>query len=201
MSLRTLVAILLFVFVHSVGSWAQKQAGTVSVTGVQEFPVVFQSSITSGKTQSGTKIQARLSIATLLNGIVVPRNAEFSGEVVVSQARTRNEPSRLSVRMDSVSWKNGSVPVKVFLTQWFYTSIAGNLSPLQSGPVLWNDTVTPPPTVPNKAISPHREKMKNVGIERASDGTVMLVCEQHSVKIDRSTTYVLTTGDLATSLK
>ena len=139
---------------------------------------------------------------TLLNGTVVPRDAEFSGEVVVSRANTRSEPSRLSVRMDSVSWKNGSVPIRVFLNKWFYASVAGNLGQsLQSGPVLWNDTVTPPPAVRNKAISPHREKMKDVNIERASDGTVTLVCKQHTVKIDRSTTYVLTSGDFLASLK
>ncbi len=139
-------------------------------------------------------------MATLLNGTVVPRNAKFSGEVVLSQAKTSNGPSLLSVRMDSVSWKNGSIPVRVFLTEWFYVGIAGNLvqSP-QSGPVLWNDSVSPPPAAPNAQLSSHREKMKDVDIERASDGGITLVCKQHLVKIDRFTTYVLTVGDPATA--
>jgi hypothetical protein len=92
---------------------------------------------------------------------------------------------------------------KVFLTEWFYASNAGNLGQSsQYGPVLWNDTVSLPPKIkPNTAILPHRKKMNDVNIEGASDGTVMLVCKQHNVKIDRSTTYMLTTGDLPTSLK
>lgn len=99
--------------------------------------MVFQS-ITAGKTPIGTKIQAKLSIATLLNRTVVPRNAKFCGEVVVSEARTTNQPSRLSVRLDSVSWKNGSAPVKVFLTARFYPGIAESRQNSHSGPVLWN---------------------------------------------------------------
>jgi len=116
---RLLVAFLICILVQSAGSSAQKQPRAGSVTGVQEFQVVFESSVTSGKTPAGTKIKARLSMATLLNGTVVPRNAKFSGEVVLSQAKTSNGPSLLSVRMDSVSWKNGSIPVRVFLTEWF----------------------------------------------------------------------------------
>ena len=114
--------------------------------------------------------------------------------------------------MDSVSWKNGSAPVKVFLTDWFYPNIAESRQNSPSGPVLWNGGPDPAdpasgehkpsaPHVPNSATAPHREKMKDVDSERASDGTVTLVCKQHMVKIDRSATYVLTTDDLAASVK
>ncbi len=120
MSSRVLVAILTMVVVVSAGSPGQQTNPTTgSMIGAQEFPVVFQSSVTAGKTPVGTTIQAKLSMATLLNGIVVPQNAEFSGEIVVSQARTKNQASRLSLRMDTVSWENGSARVKVFLSEWF----------------------------------------------------------------------------------
>jgi len=82
-----MVANSILIVTCSVGSWGQPQAVTAPVIGVQEFPVVFQSSVTAGKTPVGTKIQAKLSIATLLNGTVVPRNAGFSGEIVVSQSQ------------------------------------------------------------------------------------------------------------------
>jgi len=194
-----MVANSILIVTCSVGSWGQPQTVTAPVIGVQEFPVVFQSSVTAGKTPVGTKIQAKLSIATLLNGTVVPRNARFSGEIVVSQARTKNQPSLLGVRMNSVSWKNGSAPVKVFLTFWFYPSMAESLQNSQSGPVVWNSNPDPasgeyepsPPDVPNTPTSQHREKMKDVDSERTGDETFTLICKQHNLKLDRSTTYVL----------
>src|SRR5215475_5186653 len=101
---RVLVANLIWMVTCSVCSWGQQQAEMTSVIGVQEFPVVFQNSVTAGRMPVGTKIQAKLLSATLLHGNVLPRGAKFSGEVVVSQAKTRNQPSLLSVRMDSIGW-------------------------------------------------------------------------------------------------
>ena len=197
---RILVAILMLFSAYPVACWAQRQAGTVSASGVQEFPVIFKNSVTSGKTPSGTKVEARLAIATLLNRTVVPQGAKFSGEVVVSKARTKNEPSRLSVRMDSVSWKNGSIPIKVFLSEWFYTNTAGNPGQSsQSAPLLFNDSVYPAPVVQKTASLPHRERMKDVDVETASNGTVTLLCKHCTIKIDRSTMYGLTISNLARS--
>lgn len=168
-----------------------------SVRGVQAFPVVFQRSVTAGKTPVGTTIQATLSLATLLNGTVVPQNARFSGKIVVSQARTKNQASRLSIRMDSVSWKNGSAPVKVFLSDWFSPRIPVPRN-LQSGIIKGSVNG---PAVPYSPVSQHWEKMKDVDRERAGDGTVTLVCKQHTVKIYRYITYMLTAGGLAQSVK
>ena len=63
--------------------------------------MILQQSITAGKTPVGAKIQAKLEVATLLDGTVIPRNAVFSGEVIESVAKTRTEPSRIALRMDS----------------------------------------------------------------------------------------------------
>ena len=43
--------------------------------------------------------------------------------------------------------------------------------------------------------------MKDIDSERTSDGVVTLVCKQHTVKIYRYIMYVLTTGDLAQTVK
>jgi hypothetical protein len=202
MSVRIPIAILIFIFADSVGAGAQKQTGAESFSGAQEFPVVFQSRVTSGKTSSGTKIQAKLSMATLLNGIVVPRNATFSGQVVISDAGGKNKPSRLSVRMDLVSWKDRSMSVKIFLTEKFYAIPVGNLvQSSQSGPVLWNDSISSPPPAPKAATSPQLERMRDVQIERGNDGTITLFSERHPIKIDRSTTYVLTTDGRASTVQ
>jgi hypothetical protein len=195
---RVLVASLIMIVACSSGSWGQQQPrATASVIEVQEFPVVFQSSVTAGKTPVGTTIQAKLSIATLLNGIVVPQNAKFSGEIVVSQPRTKNQASRLSLRMDSVSWENGSARVKVFLSDWFSPRIPEPQN-LQPGII---KSSADGPDVSHLAISQPWEKMRDVDSERASDGMVTLVCKQHTVKIYRYITYVLTTGDLAQTVK
>jgi hypothetical protein len=90
-----------------------------------EFPVVLRQNVTAGKTPVGTKVEAKLIVATLLNGTVVPRDAILSGEVMESAAKSGTVPSRLAIRMDSAQWKSGSTPLKVYLTAWFYPEATG----------------------------------------------------------------------------
>ena len=99
--------------------------------------------------------------------------------------------------MDSVSWKNGSVPVKVFLSDWFSPRIP---EPQNLQPGITKSSVGGP-DVSNPATSQRWEKMKDVDGERTNDGMVTLVCKQHTLKIYRDFTYVLTTGDLVESVK
>jgi hypothetical protein len=89
-----------------------------------ELPVTMRQNVTAGTTAVGTKVQAKLAVATLVNGVVVPRDAILSGEVIESVAKSPTDPSRLAVRMDVAQWKNGSVPLKVYLTPWYYASPA-----------------------------------------------------------------------------
>jgi hypothetical protein len=90
-----------------------------------EFPVVMRQNVAAGKTPVGTKVEAKLIVATLLNGTVVPRDAILSGEVTESAAKSGTVASRLAIRMDSAQWKSGSTPLKVYLTAWFYPEAAG----------------------------------------------------------------------------
>jgi hypothetical protein len=100
---------------------AQKSpAPTSAPADLIEFPVVMQQNVSAGKTPAGTHVQAKLLIATLVNKVVVPRGALLTGEVMESVARTDTVPSRLSIRMDSALWKNGTTPLKVYLTAWYY---------------------------------------------------------------------------------
>src|ERR1700688_551430 len=97
-----------------------------SSSGALEFPVVMRQNVAAGTTPVGTKGQAKLAVATLVDGVVVPRDAVFSGEVTESVAKSATDPSRLAIRMDSARWKKGSAPVvlslasKVYLTAWYY---------------------------------------------------------------------------------
>jgi len=95
-------------------------------SGAREFPVVMRQNVAAGITPVGTKVQAKLAVATLVDGVVVPRDANFSGEVTESVAKSATDPSRLAIRMDSAQWKKGSAPIvvslapKVYLTAWYY---------------------------------------------------------------------------------
>jgi hypothetical protein len=191
-----------------------------------EFPVIMQEHVDAGKTPVGTKVQAKLVVATMVDGVVVPRDAIFSGEVTESAAKSAEAPSRLAIRMDSAQWKNGSAPIKVYLTSWIYpvATMAGqdlSYEPPDSAnsPKHWNGAGPYPdpnnpisqqkfpgrdadndkgPGSPSPAsnISKHRVLMKNVESLRNSDGAVTLTSKHSNIKLDKTTTYVLASGDL-----
>jgi len=101
-----------------------------SSAGAREFPVIMRQNVTAGRTPVGARVQAKLAVATLVDGVVVPRDAILSGEVTESVAKSATEPSRLAIRMDSAQWKKGSAPIelslasKVYLTAWYYPAAA-----------------------------------------------------------------------------
>src|SRR5271156_5336201 len=80
-----------------------------------EFPAIMRQNVTAGKTPAGTKVEAKLTVATLVNGVVVPQDAILSGEVTESVGKSATDPSRLAIRMDSALWKNKSAPVELAL--------------------------------------------------------------------------------------
>src|SRR5213079_1546550 len=85
----------------SIFSLAQQEPVASASPSVLQFPVVLQQSLETGKTAVGSKIEAKLAVGTLVNGIVFPKNAVFSGRVIESVAKTGKNPSRLAIRMDS----------------------------------------------------------------------------------------------------
>jgi hypothetical protein len=189
-----------------------------------EMPVVLRQSVTAGKTKVGTKVEARLVVATLLKGGVIPRDALLSGEVVESAAKTDSEPSRLAIRMDSAEWKNGRANFKIYLTAWYYPPApmaapdlsyrpldAQNSSNKNPGGTDYTEPKNPmsqqkfPPqdaddnvaaTAPASSISKQRVRMKNIESMRNGDGPVVLVSAKSNIKLDKVTTYVLANGEL-----
>ena len=194
-----------------------------------ELPVIMRQKVAAGTTPTGTKVQAKLTIATLVNGVVVPRDALFSGEVTESVAKSATNPSRLAIRMDSAQWKSGAAPIslslapKVYLTAWYYPAVMPTNQDYSSGlpdaanhpkpldatgayPGPRNPTAPPFPSPdkdtglgPASNISQHRVLMKNVESTRNSDGAVTLTSKRFNIKLDKATTYVLAAGDLAAS--
>jgi hypothetical protein len=187
-----------------------------SVPAGLEFPVNMRQTVAAGKTPVGTKVQAKLAVATLVGGVVVPQDAIFSGEVTESVAKSATDPSRLAIRMDSAQWAKGTAPIKVYLTAWYYPVAtpadqasglpdAGNSPKLRTGgayPGMRNPTSPPfsgsdPGPAPASDISKHRVLMKNVESMRNPDGAVTLTSKRFNIKLDKHTTYVLAAGDLA----
>jgi hypothetical protein len=187
-----------------------------------ELPITLRQNIEAGKTKVGSKVQAKLAMATLLKGGVIPRNATLTGEVIESSAKSATEPSRLSIRMDSAQWKDGSAKFKIYLTAWYYppaplaaqdlTYGAGDgqrtrnpggpdytdpknpMSQQRFPPRDNNDSSTA--DGPASSISRNRVLMTNVDSTRNSDGSVALVSTHSNIKLDKVTTYVLAADEL-----
>ena len=209
-------------FLSSCVSFAQQKPTSPLSPQAQEFPVIMQESVSAGKTAVGTKVRAKLEVATLVQGKVLPRNATLTGEVVESAAKTATTPSRLAIRMDSVQWKDGTAPLKVYLSAWYYPATEEAGQDLQYGPPQspgkkWNGQGAYPnpntpaykpfpggdqdedkPSVPDTAatkVSDHRVAMKDVECVRGEDGTATLVSKRVNIKLDRLTTYVFAASD------
>ena len=224
MSFRTIIVgpLLMAVFCPMALLCQQKADRQTMASAAQEFPVTMRQNIIAGKTPAGTKVEARLAIATLMAGKVIPEGAIFSGVVVESAARSAGTPSRLSVRMESVQWKKESARVTAYLTSWYYPiRMAGNddvssepagihgdigmqrgtgsrsgpksAQPYPSGTQQGPDV----PSAPTSNLSEHRVEMKDIESERASDGTLSISSSRINIRLDKSTTYVFATGQLA----
>jgi hypothetical protein len=222
MSIRTFVTFFPVMLCSAVLLAQDKPA---SMPSVLEFPVTLKQSVTAGKTTVGTKVEAKLAVATLVNGTVIPRDAIFSGEIVESSAKSGTDPSRLAIRMDSVRWKKGSSSITVYLTSWYYPV---RLMPAQDvmfgpteGPIskTWNGWGTYPdpgspasqplpgkqqakgpdittPDCIGSCISDHRTVLKDIASSTNASGEITLSSTRSNIKLDKVTTYVLATGDL-----
>lgn len=217
---------MLTVFLGSAALLAQQTPPTPGFSPRIEFPVIMRQKVDAGKTPVGTKVQAQLVVATMVNNVVVPRDAILFGEVTESAAKSKTDPSRLAIRMDSAQWKNGSAPIHAYLIAWFYPVAAMTPRDLSYEPPdaarsnkNWNgmgtypdpnnpisqqrfpgrDTdkgTSPAPPTPASSISQHRVVMKDVESTRNSDGAVTLTSKHSNIRLDKTTTYVLASGDL-----
>jgi hypothetical protein len=204
----------------------QTPAASPGSSSLVEFPVIMRQNVSAGSTPVGTKVQAQLIAATFVDGVVVPRDAILSGEVTESAKKSKSEPSRLSIRMDTAQWKTGSAPVKVYLTAWYYPEVmamgqdpsyqpqdATNNKRTWNGQGAYPDPSNPvaqqkfpgrgsdkdsvsTPGSTASNISKHRVLMKNIESSRNGDGVVALTSTHSNIKIDKLTTYVFATGDL-----
>jgi hypothetical protein len=83
--------------------------------------------IEAGKTPVGTPVEAKLVMATLMSGRVVPRDAVLLGHVEQSQPKHGNEPSTLRIAIDTVRWNSGEMKISGYLTSRYH-------------PLAWDDS-------------------------------------------------------------
>src|SRR5437899_12447493 len=100
------VSILVLIACWSVHSQSQQKPEKPGPGSIQEFPVILEENVIAGKTPAGKKLQAKLAIATWVNGVVVPRNANFTADAVESSPKTGTEPSRITMRIHGPTSKN-----------------------------------------------------------------------------------------------
>jgi hypothetical protein len=209
--------------VPGAGASSLVDTGTSAADGCVEceLPIVLRQTVEAGKTAVGTKVEARLVMATMIKGGVLPRGAVISGEVTQSVAKSGNSPSRLAIRMDSAQWKNGEAKFKVYLTAWYYPPAPMVPPDLSYGPPgdkrNWGgvnptvDTTDPPNPAqrlstqqdngvnvdaPASVTSKGRVLMKNVKSASGADGSVVLVSSRSNIKLNKVTTYVLAINEL-----
>lgn len=219
--LPSMVLGLIFFAAYGVGQ--QKPQAPPAAAGTQEFPVVLQHEITAGKTPPGTKVEMKLAMATLVNGTVIPKDAALSGEVVQSVAKTKTDPSQVSVRIDSATWKGGTASLRVYLIPWYYPTEMETGQDLQYGPqkpasATWNGQGEYPsqrtegykpfpgaetnkdesaPNTPNAVSSKHASRMKNVEEQKNANGDIVLLSKHSNLKFERFTTYILAPAEAA----
>lgn len=200
----------------STASIAQ-QSHSASSLPLREFPVVLQQNVEAGKTPVGTKVEAKLTVATLFHGTVIPRNATVSGVIFESIAKSSKTPSRLGIRMEAARWKGQSTcMMKAYLMPLYYAmnqsmqglpnespdldsrSLNGpaqSSSPMQQRPFPENSqasqaTIPDAPTMSSRPVA-----MKDVTFEPVSDGGIELVSEHATIKLHKMMTYVLAAID------
>ena len=215
MSTRTLFVFAVVIGLCGTVALGQEKSTAPSSHPLREFPVVMQQSVEAGKTPVGTKVQAKLAVATTFHGVVIPRNAVVTGVVFESVRKSATAPSRLGIRMENAKWKNeATCMMKAYLMPLYYPMVS---QAMQGPPVESWDTDSRSMNGPNQSASPMSRpsfggsnseaaqeampniltlssrpvSMKNVTMEPVKDAGLELVSEQDNIKLHKMTTYVL----------
>jgi hypothetical protein len=155
MRIRVIALVVLFA---AVAAFPQQQRPSIEgVAPGLQLPAHFAQKIEAGKTHVGSAVRARLEIATLINGQVVPRDAVLEGHVEESVARTPDGPSRLRVVMDSAHWKGGQTHFIAYLTNRYHPFVLHDR----------DDTATSPEDELPQASAPRRNRRQQNAMARA----------------------------------
>ena len=219
MLIRTVVAQTVVLTCWSAFSLSQQAQAPSARPALHEFPLTLQQSVECGKAAIGTKVLAKLAIATKFQGTVIPRNALFTGVVIESTARGAKEPAKLAIRMEKAEWKDDSISLTAYLLPLSYPNTAPsaqnlpNESPDPSSrtlngagqdasspmhaPFPTNDSQAAQAAIPEApTLSTHPVQMKNVTVALADEGGAAIVSERSNIKLNKMTTYVFAATEL-----
>lgn len=192
-----------------------------------ELPVVLQQKIIAGTTAAGTEVRAKLEMATLVNGVVVPKGATLKGRVEESSKKSATSPSRLKIKFETASWKTGTVALSAYFTGCYYplnvearpdsdmVSEGGFHGSVGIGAGGFSRPGSPPSDndrgpagmppldsrlslpVPPPGVSSHWVRMDKVDVAKQEDGSLAVTSSKKDLKLDKSTTYLLETSTTA----
>ncbi|HEY7616704.1 MAG TPA: hypothetical protein VH744_07870, partial [Terriglobales bacterium] len=148
--------------------------------------------------------------------------ATLTGHVEESSKKSQQNPSRLKLKFDSATWKNGSVAFTAYFTGCYYpinlVAKSESDAPSDGGfhgsigigtggnprnpPTLGDDRDMPgmPPAAPRlelptaPSVSSHWVRMDNIDVWKHEDGSLAVTSAKKDIKLDKSTTYLLESG-------
>jgi len=198
------------------GGFAQHSSAGVPAPRL-ELPVIMRQKVVAGVTPVGAPVEAKLQIATLVSGTVVPQGAILSGHVEQSAKKAGDAPSRLKIKFESAHWKKGSAPLEVYFTGCYYPMIAftdrdrnpadasyGSISrpmdpsdgsyPTQPGLKSGQMPQGYGPDVPQAVttqVSSHWVRQPGANVIAETDGSISVTSIARDLRLDKDTTYLL----------
>ena len=195
---------------------AQKQPSSATPSPRLELPAHLLNKIEAGKTPVGTPVQAKLMMATLVRGQVVPENSVLSGMIEESTVKTKETPSRLRIHITSAKWQTGETKLDAYITSMYHPFWSQSSSRVRNQPLglqspdAYNndenverqqrheeleraaarsqDTSKAPG--PDVGVSSHRYPLPDATVATDADGSTSIVSARHNLKLDTKTIYV-----------
>ncbi len=189
-----------------------------------ELPAVLQQKIVAGSTAVGTEVRAKLTIATLVNGVVLPDGAVITGRVEKSLAKTADSLAHLKIKFESAHWKTGDLKLEIYLVGSYYPiefqtpadQVSGahaevgvmvggspavgrgrNGIPPSDAETPQDDPTDPRPNITHSEVSNHSVRIKNVDTAVATDGGLEITSNERNLKLNKGIIYSLQSAGAA----
>jgi hypothetical protein len=170
-----------------------------------EFPASLRSKIVAGSTAVGTQVHAKLTMATLVDGVVIPQDAVLTGRIEQSVAKTAESPSLLKIKFESAHWKKEKVDLNLYLAGCYYPIEFNNPSEASGVHGEFGASVggVPPNSLPRSASGISGTGMPSLDASRQNDpypdqrpGIVFSEVSKHWVRLEKVETIAENDGSL-----
>jgi hypothetical protein len=159
-----------------------------------EFPLRLKSKIIAGKTAVGSPVEGTLVMATLVNGVVVPEGAVFSGAVEESIEHKDKTASRLRVHITEARWKEHALHVSLYASGHIYPPYKQKTDPMEARHLrrmlqlgvaesTQPDAPNAPPFDPRQLID------REVRNERSTDGVIVITSAKNTIELGGGGVY------------